>query len=189
MQSGSLKRFHCPSSSRKPPGLASRLAHLLDRAPVDLARLSEEIRSEPHLEALVIGLTDSLQLSPENLVRTLEQAAIVLGTDRLRVMVYLWSTRMEDCRASNFRSRANRSTSPATEDQGKFFSTAVGPIPELLYLAGFLRWLGLNSLKPATSGKRAPCFALGVQPGQFTDLRNILISDFLALVPVLTDHS
>jgi hypothetical protein len=206
MQRGSQERFRDSISRRKstPPkdgfahpafseqdgrkisGCVLRLTNLLGAVPVDLARISEEIRSQPRLETLVIGLTASLLLSPETSVTTLEEAVVVLGTDRLRVMVYMWSNRPEDCHAVNFGARVKADVAIDECKHPELFSGCAGPSPETLYLASFLRWLGLDSPNPATSGHRAPCFALGLQRAQFADLRNTLIRDFLALVPVLT---
>ena len=205
MQRGSEERFRDSISRRKstPPkdasahpafseqdgrkisGCVSRLTNLLGAVPVDLASISEEIRSQPRLETLVIGLTASLLLSPETSVTTLEEAVVVLGTDRLRVMVYMWSNRPEDCRAVNFGACVKGDAAIDERKHPTLFSRYTGPSPETLYLASFLRWLGLDSPNLATSGHCAPCFALGLQVGRFADLRNTFMRDFLVLLPIL----
>lgn len=74
--------------------LARRLAGLLSATPVDLRCLGEQNRSAPGLEALVMKLSISWARAAGNRAATVEEAAIVLGTDRLRVLVDLWSRHM-----------------------------------------------------------------------------------------------
>jgi hypothetical protein len=205
MHTGSQQRFHhsisgrsaalskdpsarAPSSeqsAREMPDLVLRLTHLLSAAPVDLARISEEIRSQPKLDALVMRLTASLLLSPESLVTTLEEAAVLLGTDRLRVIAYMWSSRSEECCATSFDAPSQTNAGGSENRHSNSLCSSAGPTPETLYLAGFLQWLRLDSPNSASSGKQAPCFAAGLQRGQFAELRNIMMRDFLALDPVL----
>jgi hypothetical protein len=181
----SARAVSSEQSAREMPELVLRLTHLLNAAPVDLALISEEIRSQPKLDALVLRLTASLLLSPESLVTTLEEAAVVLGTDRLRVIAYMWSIRSEECCRSNFDAPSQTNAGVSDVNDSKSLCCSPGPTPETLYLASFLQWLGLNAPNSASSGKQAPCFASGLQRGQFAELRNAMMRDFLALDPVL----
>jgi hypothetical protein len=205
MHTGSQQRFHhsisggsaarskdpsvrAPSSeqsARGMPDLVLRLIHLLSSAPVDLARISEEIRSQPKLDALVMRLTASLLLSPESLVTTLEEAAVLLGTDRLRVIAHMWSSRSEECCGTSFDAPSQTNAGGSENRHSDSHCSPAGPNPESLYLASFLQWLGLDSPSSASSGKQAPCFASGLQGGQFAELRNTMMRDFLALDPIL----
>jgi hypothetical protein len=60
---------------------------------------------------------------------------------------------------------------------------------QTLYLAAFLRWLGLDS--PDSELPADPMqFAAPIwQPEDFADLRNLLMRDFLALLPALNSPS
>ncbi len=158
-----------------------RLTRLLDTGPVDLAKISEEIRSQPHLRTLVMRLAASLLLSPESPVTTLEEATVMLGTDRLRVMAYMWSTRPEDCRLANFQASSESNASVDDGNQQRSSCSSASATPETLYIDTFLRWLGLDSVNPPIFGKQAPWFASSLDHGEFADLRNTLMRDFFAV--------
>src|SRR6202050_5021717 len=66
---------------------ALQFERLLGTAPADLGRISDEIRSHPSLETLVTSFLGSVALSAEERVGSIEEATIVPGTDRLRVLV------------------------------------------------------------------------------------------------------
>jgi HD-like signal output (HDOD) protein len=72
------------------PKTLSELDSLFCAQPVDLKQVSEAVRARPDLEALVLRLTDSLELSPDVPIATVEEAAVVLGRDRLRVLLHTW---------------------------------------------------------------------------------------------------
>lgn len=69
---------------------ALRFDNLLGSAPADLAKISDAIRSYPDLENLIIRTVALLPVSPSDSVWSIEEATIVLGTDRLRVLVGIW---------------------------------------------------------------------------------------------------
>jgi hypothetical protein len=209
MRSGPQERFQHSSSWRKqirfrdlaapPPliaeqhprqvtGLVSRLMRLLEATPIDLGSLSEEIHSQPRLRSMVIGLSVSLQLSPASVAITLEEAAVALGAYRLRVMVYLWSMRPEDCCVATFEKPMSDPTAVPGEHQEEARSRFAGPTVETLYLDSFLKFLGLDSLSPLTSGTNAPCFGWGMQRAQFADLRTTMMRDFLVMGALVTDR-
>lgn len=158
-------RPHITSPDTPEPVL--RINRLLDAEAVDLSRIGQEIRSQPELDSLVMRMATSLALSPADSVQTLEEAVVVMGTDRLRVVLYMWSLlRQKTGEVSS--ARAVREWNP-----------------EALYLASFLRYLGLDSPGAANLHSEMFSFALDPQRGEFADLRDMLMRDFLALVPVL----
>lgn len=84
---------------------AHRLAKLLASAPVDLSGVSDEIRRYPDLESLILrptaslavsslapSLVSSLVPSTDEPLSTIEEAIVVLGTNRLRTLIDLWSS-------------------------------------------------------------------------------------------------
>jgi hypothetical protein len=112
-------------------------------------------------------MATSLALSPTESLRTPEEAVVLLGTDRLRVVLYMWSLRKHDS--------AKNSSLSATADWS----------PEALYLASFLRYLGLDSPDAAILHSEMFSFALDPQRAEFADVRDMLMRDFLALLPML----
>ncbi|MGH9496070.1 MAG: hypothetical protein ACRD3B_13810, partial [Candidatus Sulfotelmatobacter sp.] len=60
---------------------------------------------------------------------------------------------------------------------------------QTLYLAAFLRWLGLDSPDSELPGDRMQFAAPTWQAEDFADLRNLLMRDFLALLPTLNSPS
>jgi hypothetical protein len=162
-----------------------RLTSLLKAAPVDLARIGKEIRAHPDLEALIMRLAASLVLSAASVEPTIEEAAVALGTDRLRVLVYMWSLYPDGHRAAEA-PEAHESESRDIAG-GPATSSGARPRwnPETLYLASFLRWLGLDAPGPPISREDPPCFSAGLQSEDIAGLTNILMQDFVALIPVL----
>jgi HDOD domain len=71
----------------------SKLTRLLEADPVDLAEAGDAIRALPDLEAVLLKLCDSPTLASGIAVCNAEEAAIVLGKDRLRILVRTWSAR------------------------------------------------------------------------------------------------
>jgi len=151
------------------------LNSLLEAEPVDLGHISDEIRVHPELEELVIRLSGSLALAPGNSVSSIEEAVIVLGTDRLRVVVRMWSLPNESPgSAPQCNSQLNPGAGADNAPQG----VAIGT-PEMLYLASFLRCLGLDSLPMPIADAPESFFGL------FPELSGILMRDFLSLIPML----
>jgi hypothetical protein len=148
-----------------------------------LARVGREIRTHRDLEALILRLAASLVLSAGSIALTIEEAAVVLGTDRLRVLIYMWSL-VPDGRSTP---EVPGTAEPPGGDTGGARSTlsAASPSwnPETLYLASFLRWLGLDSPGRTISRGEPPCFAAGVQSDDVAGLTDLLMRDFVALMP------
>jgi HDOD domain len=166
------------------PGPVARVTSLLDAAPVDLAHISDEIRSHPELEALALRMTASRFLLPENSDPEIEDAVVVLGTDRLRVLVYIWSTRIRNQGTANPTASGRRiSIGGSLNPTGAFIATE--SCVETLYLECFLQWLGLDSPAELTSRRLPPWRASGAGKSAFAGLRNTLMRDFIALIPLL----
>jgi len=155
-----------PTPAPEPPQAVRRINRLLDAEIVDLNRVAREIRSHPDLESLVLRTAVSLALSPAELLRTLEDAVLVLGPDRIRVLLYAWSL-------------MQRKLQQIHQTAWKSWT------PEALYLASFLRYLGLDSPDAAILHSEMFSFALDRQRAEFADLRGALMRDFLSLMPIL----
>lgn len=69
------------------PVYVFRLNSLLSSAPVDLNRVAEVIRTDPSLSAQVMRLCNTALFNPEDRAASIEDAVIILGTDRLRTLV------------------------------------------------------------------------------------------------------
>ena len=82
---------HLPIASQR--GAVSKLTMLLEADPLDLTHVGDAIRAHPDLESLILKVCDSLALTLGFPVCGAEEAAIVLGRDRLRILVRAWSAR------------------------------------------------------------------------------------------------
>lgn len=149
------------------PEAVVRLNHLLNGLAIDLAHVSQEIRSQPELASLAVRMATSLGLSPSESLHRLEDAIVMLGADRLRVLLYVWSLQ---------RRKATQISSMEARE---------GWSPEALYLASFLRYLGLDSRDAAILHSEMFSFALDPQRSEFAELRDMLMRDFFALLPIL----
>lgn len=159
------------------------LSALLSAAPVDLARISEHIRSHAEISGLMITLAESLLLSAESTI-TIEEAAVMLGTDRLHVLARMWSIIEQYGEADRSEKRSNL-TADARDDRPTSCIQGVNWAAQTLYLATFLRCLGLDSPESELPGDRAQSARQIWQAEDFADLRNVLMRDFLALLPSL----
>ncbi|HXZ11156.1 MAG TPA: hypothetical protein VEG64_02080 [Candidatus Sulfotelmatobacter sp.] len=148
-------------------GPEAGLDALLTAELVDLRQVTERIRQQPGFEQLVLRLSTSLALSPDVPPTTVEEAAIVLGTDRLRVLTYAWSL------LSQHSSADNDSAALSIEDW----------TPEALYLASFFWWLGFDSFDSKARISREKPERFGVEEEQLVRLTEILLRDFMALIP------
>jgi hypothetical protein len=159
------------------------LTDLLGAVPVDLARISEHIRSHPEISELMIRVAGSLLLSSETRI-TIEEAAVMLGTDRLHVLACMWSI-IEQYGEEN---RAEKRSNPAADtrdDRPTSFIQGISWTAQSLYLATFLRCLGLDSPDSELPRDRTQSAERTWQAEDFADLRNVLMRDFLALLPSL----
>lgn len=172
----------CQSSPHDPaaPDPAALLTTLLNAAPVDLCRVSEEMRAHPDLQALVMRLACYLSFSPDTVGTTIEESVVVVGTDRLRVLVYLWSLLRQRPVADNLCGPiASKSTSakPSRKNSRKH----VGSHTEMSCLANFLESLGVASCGPRR--RRSPLVPHHSQEAEFFELTDMLVRDIVSFIP------
>ena len=168
-----------PSPSPDPAAL---LTTLLSAAPVDLCRVSEAMRAHPDLQALVVKLACYLSFSPDTSGTTVEESVVVVGTDRLRVLVYLWSM-LRQRRAANNLCDPNESRSGPAEPSA-WFSQARSPVQnEIADLANFLESLDLDSA--ALPRCQPPVTPFGPQETEFFELTDMLVRDVVSLIPLV----
>jgi hypothetical protein len=165
-----------------------RLTHLLHAAPIDLAAICNEVRTHRELDALIMRLADSLVLSPDEPLSTLEEAVVVLGTERLRVLMDLWWS--AETGAADVGGQSNkRSAVEAQKQSGGQLRQAATPsslnCPEMRYLTNFLRCLGFDSPERSLSGVRLEAWASKVSSDQMLALTDLFMRDFFSLLPVI----
>lgn len=176
MRSDVKLHLPCPEES------AATLSALLALDTIELCRISDEIRLHSGLEGMVMRLGHSLLLSPDLPPTTVEGAAILLGVDRLRVLVRAWTLvelektgEAEEC----------ASTHDPLADDFKSQDSLAHATPESLYLTTFLHLLGLDASTaqpyPHVSGVLLPTGDLEHAPA----LTDILMRDFISLIPFL----
>jgi hypothetical protein len=163
---------------------ALHFERLLGSAPADLGRISDEIRSHPSLESLVTSFLGSLALSAEESVGSIEEATIVLGTDRLRVLVSIWLLAQEKGMADGI--VAPQGTVPPSGDaRGSCASPETIWTPETIYVASLMHWLGLDRLPDAATARNGACLDPRLQIERVAGLADLLIGDFVSLIPFL----
>ncbi len=170
------------------PSESQLLTDLLSAVPVDLARISEHIRSHAEVAGLVVGLAGSLLLSAGDGRLTIEDAAVTLGTDRLRVVACMWSLIQEHGEERGPEKSADLAAGPGDHWRSCCIHGTTWTA-QTLYLAAFLRWLGLDSADSELPGDRMQFAAPIWRPEDFADLRNLLMRDFLALLPTINAPS
>jgi len=170
-------------SARDIENTVHRLNRLLDAALSDFAKVAAEIRTRPDLEVLIMRIALSLQLAPEDPAYTLSGALVVLGAHRVRVLIYMWSMRSQHLNALQFAREGERRSSAKSAERRPARSDPAGWTPEMMYLASFLRWLGLNVSPLRRGADPPPCSSLNLSKEEFADLREMMMRDFLALIP------
>jgi hypothetical protein len=162
------------------PDPAALLTVLLNAAPVDLCRVSEEMRAHPDLQALVMRLACYLSFSPDTVGTTIEEAVVVVGTDRLRVLVYLWSLLRQRPVADNLRDPIASKSASAKPSRKNSRGHAVSHA-EMSSLANFLESLGLASAGPRQ--RRSPVVPSRSQEAEFFELTDMLVRDIVSFIP------
>lgn len=76
----------------QPKAAVARLSVLLEQATIDLGEISTAIRVCPEFERLVLQTSDSLALSLGIPTPGIEDAVVVLGKDRLKILLRIWSS-------------------------------------------------------------------------------------------------
>jgi HDOD domain len=159
------------------PQPAARLAELLANDPVDLTRVSDEIRALPALAAMAKQVAASLLLSPKFPVTSVEEAAVLLGTDRLRVLLHAWPL-FENTREGKTPTGGEEIASPTDGDLAS--ATPATWTAETLYLATFVCFLGLGAPEPSEMWNRSQPGAASAEINRTTQM---LVRDFLMLLP------
>lgn len=169
----------------------ARLANLLTEDPVDLARVSDEIRAEPALADVIRGIAAVLHLSPDSSVSSVEEATILLGVDRLRVISEAFPAFVRLHKDTLVRTVAGEIHFEAAEGESR--SPKAGhraperaETPESLYLASFVRLLRLDDagLEGGSCGE-SHWGSLGASPSSIAEMTEILVRDVLSFVPRL----
>jgi hypothetical protein len=173
----------------------SDLITLLDADAVDLRDVGDAIRLHPELESLVLKLCAFPALSPGVPVSRVEEAAIVLGKDRLRIVVRAWSANQW----TSDRSRESApeipevaqrgpegSPAPTASAEGRhaaFLST--GYSEEILDLANFFHWARRDAVSFANSAGDDFSHRLDLELRNTAHLANLLVRDLLPLVSLV----
>jgi hypothetical protein len=181
------------------PLLADSIAELdalLRVEPVNLTRVSNGFRAHPDLEFVIMRLGESLALPLDVPPCTIEEAAIGLGTDRLRALVHALSlVKQSEPPIAKPLARPNplpgesvpaidRLTPPAPADASSARFSEAGNL-ETLYLAGFLHWLGLDSRAALAAGHPAPFNTSSFHTLRVCGLTDVFMRDFITLIPFL----
>ncbi len=144
----------------------TRLVELLAENPVDLTRVSDEIRTQPKLAAVVEKLAALLQLPLAGSISSVEEATIVLGTARLRVLLCAWPIFERVAQGKGRKTLLGKQAIAAK-------LSASGWAPESIYLANLERILGLGDRD-----------RVGGQP-EVMEMAEMLVREFLALIPAI----
>lgn len=166
----------CPEES------AATLSSLLALETIELCRISDEIRLHSSLEAMVMRLSHSLLLSPDLPPTSVEVAAILLGADRLRVLVHAWTLLEQEIASEAEDGDASSVLRGGELGRRDPLSCAT---QESLYLTTFLHLLGLDASTsqpyPHVSRVLLPTIDWEHVPA----LTDILMRDFISLIPFL----
>jgi hypothetical protein len=177
---------------------ASDLTRLLDADAVDLRDVGDAIRIHPELESLVLKLCEFLALSPGVPVSSAEEAAIVLGKDRLRIVVHAWSVNQwvgEAARGSqpeipegttHHEESSPVPTARAAMAEGRhttFLSTEFSA--EILGLANLFHWARRDAVSFVNSRGENYAHRLDLELRQAAHLTNLLMRDLLCLVSLV----
>jgi hypothetical protein len=186
-QKSGLKPVHAGRIQNSSSG-SQLLTDLLGAVPVDLARIGEHIRSHAEITELVIRLARSLLLSADD-GTTIEDAAVMLGTDRLRVVAYMWWV-IEEYRGEDAaETPADLAAGAGDRFLGTYRIQGTNWTTQTLYLETFLRWLRLDSPDSELPGDGMEPTGTTWQVEDFADLKALLMRDFLALLPTLNPPS
>jgi hypothetical protein len=166
--------------------LRSRMTALLDSDTIDLTAVSEAIRREPGFSQFVLQISESLALAPGAPLGTVEEAAIVLGKNRLFVTWRAW-TQMNMPQPDLRRRNAGFLQAAHGAHEGPIASSDASP--EVLYLSSFFRLLGFRS----SPEKAAPQLFAAFPPSlaaqriaasdEIAPLTELLMRDLISLIP------
>lgn len=175
-RAGAKAHLPCPEES------AATITALLALDTIELCRICDEIRLHSALEALVMRLSHSLLLSPDLPPASIEGAAILLGVDRLRVLVYAWTLLVQEgaCAAEDRDSQSSLRADVFGRQNS--FSPAA---PESLYLTAFLHLMGLDASTPQPYPHVSDILLPSSDLEHVPVLTDILMRDFISLIPFL----
>lgn len=163
---------------------AATLTSLLALDTLELGRISDEIRIYSGLEDMVMRLSRSLMLSPDLPPGSVEGAAILLGADRLRVLVHSWIL-IEKEKTRTISAQDRSSYSGLCHDAGERQEPLLRASPESLYLTTFLHLLGLDASAPEPFSPVSSALLPAVNRERVPGLTDILMRDFISLIPFL----
>jgi len=153
------------------PALPSHLIQLnglLATSPVDLKRISQVIQSDPSLTGQVIHLCNSALFGLRRRIFKVEEAAVLLGADRLRTLVftcYLMDTSSKWLQESAFHEHWRHSFTVAILSE-RVARAIHHPMPDQAYLAGLLHDVGkLPLLMIAAQDTSVTSLDIVLQPG------------------------
>jgi len=177
---------------------ASDLNRLLDADAVDLRDVGDAVRIHPELEALILKLCDFLALSPGVPVASVEEAAIVLGKDRLRIVVHAWSVNQwageaargpqagfSDVTMHHQESAPVPTAGAATTEERhtRFLSAEFST--EMLGLANFFHWARRDAVSFVNRAGENHVHRLDLELRQAAQLTDLLVRDLLSLVSLV----
>lgn len=177
---------------------ASDLNRLLDADAVDLRDVGDAVRIHPELEALILKLCDFLALSPGVPVASVEEAAIVLGKDRLRIVVHAWSVNQwageaargpqagfSDVTMHHQESAPVPTAGAATTEERhtRFLSAEFST--EMLGLANFFHWARRDAVSFVNRAGENHVHRLDLELRQAAQLTDLLVRDVLSLVSLV----
>ena len=171
------------ASTTRATHMPARVEKLFGPDPVDLTKVCDEIRRTPGLEAVTLRVMGSLSLTDDDSLHTIEEAAIALGTSRLKALFQGWT--MLQAKELSGAMLMEPVTASALASDASDSGSAMRCTPESLYLAGFLRILGLDSPFAAASLAGARSVAASGEGESYSGLTEIFIRDFISLIPNL----
>lgn len=180
---------HGHASGVADPAAVSKLNTLLEADPVNLAEVGDAIRAHPALESLILELCESLALTLGFSVCSAEEAAIVLGKDRLRILARSWSTMQlrEPARCGNCAGDVSGVRHEyRSDDAGNVWSARPHTLemtPEALRLANFLRSCGADVASLVRGYAETKSAAPNFAPEPSVGATSLLARDLLLLMP------
>ena len=131
------------------------------RSPVNLKRVAEIIRTDPSLTAQVLRLCNSAFMGFRERITKIENAVMLVGTERLRTMVLTCLVEYVGHRVASEDIQSFWQHCFLTAALSERIARAIAyPQPEQAYLAGLLHDIGALPLLVVTSAEsraRRPC--------------------------------
>ena len=174
---------------------AASLMRLLEADAVDLRNVGDAIRVHPELESLVLELCNLLVLAPEDPASSVEEAAIVLGKERLRTVVHVWSANQWAGEVGLGPQPANRDVAAGNQNSGRVPGGTIDGRPasflwsefsaEVLDLASFFHWARRDLVSFVNGGGENHARRLDLELRHASHLTDLLVRDLLSLISLL----